>query len=1516
MGNCKYKLNINNSEILFKSDEELTSYLLNNNVKSGEAIKYSFDLSERQKQITSAINNAVTDARYGNSKAQSTINYLAAEHNINGKNKLLTPDFDTENYLKNAVNKKIEDLIKSNSITEDQIDSYKDSIRKELEAELDEDNIMRKNSMAIHELVSTVIKTSIISQEVVTAINNFIDSVDRFTNNNKLTYSNEQKANYYKIIYSELVKFNTAINSLGNTIISKPNLISEDALSVKDRPDFVVVDSNGNAHIVDVTFSRKSLSDWDSSKRLSQDYKLGIQRQLLESHVPTNRSGLYIAPFIMPSMDLENFSFSSLSDRVSENRSLDFYAGDISKTLKTLLPTKFTKLHIQNDNLSKNSEDLISAILPTSYVIRSKFAIEDKESLLKKIKEKKEEGEPYKYNNTLINKVIKCATEQELNDSIDKYIKEYNADKHSEVFKLSRQIKLSIKDQLGYIDFGKDSSKDIINKSLEKYLKGDWEFLDNDIFLNQGLLVFKNNNYKTIEVVSVTTNNLSPVRNLGLGNTLLGKFRNNNDASKDSRIQPASVTNIEIIRTLALLNNIPELFSNYTLSNIKVLNYRDVQSDYANLNDIIHNFNQLFAIANSKDKLPVKNNFENNTIKRSDEFEELYGEILSHLTSSSNPQLKELGKGAREDIKDAELNWLIKIQKRLLSFYPSLNKSAEIVSDFDTPEKQLLKLVSDGILFYSKIKLSFDYNVPQYGVKLSDIMHPLHTLWTGESREFDAKNNRIAGIFQGSYFRTTDDMLSEDITKLHDLISLAHSKVRDAYAKIQNKITNKTNEYYKACNRSGLEKILLGMANPYHSVLLETKENSKDLSTQFIYKDPYNMNVNLKDHERDYLKFILWETYKFKKAIGSEFFDMDYKDAEKHEKFKEFLNDDAYLQVPLMKKMDLSKWGTLTTDTLRQTIGKRWEEFKDTLDPRNVTELQRKSSEDQINASYTMYNEFNIAPEFREKLINEYGVNYFEVNQDTLALKFAFSSIRENVMNQILPIINAATTVIKYHGQQSGDSESVKKAMDDFYKQLRISVYGASPIKGEIAEPIAAIKKVQQIASIMFITMRPALMFKELITGTIKNVSYAWTKVYGDSSFTQADLTAAYGKVLFSKAQSPVDFTIVDNLNIRYGIANMDINGIVKKSKTDRLGIFKFFSDNLYWMNSAPDYVNRLTLFVAKMIHDGCYDAHYIDKNGEFIYDPTKDKRFEVYFKKRKQYDFKFAQNDKDYNDQRSLYLSMLSDFNEENVKMGMTVLDEKKDLIPKAYTQKERESIKVFSDMAYGFYDHERSALWKHTAFGSIFGQFLTFWPSKVKYYFGKESKSKYGQYEQKYILDENGEKKFIWRKELKDEDGNLIGMEDTFENTGIKATHFMGSTYEGLMYSLGLTLRDIKNGNFDKTPKERKRRAMLAIHDLFMMLIAMLIARTLLEDFPDTEKMTYSDQAKQVTTKAVYKALNEFNPYESVFNSFRWEPAFAGMLGNMYDAFTGVFTGDTDLDKFFRRNFKMLEIIPRIKE
>ena len=94
----------------------------------------------------------------------------------------------------------------------------------------------------------------------------------------------------------------------------QPNLLNKDA-RVKDRPDLVVVDEKGEPHIIDVTLSRKPYILWDSAKKLNEDYKLAIQRRLLESIAPVDRTALYVAPFELPSvgkvLDLTTFKNTS-----------------------------------------------------------------------------------------------------------------------------------------------------------------------------------------------------------------------------------------------------------------------------------------------------------------------------------------------------------------------------------------------------------------------------------------------------------------------------------------------------------------------------------------------------------------------------------------------------------------------------------------------------------------------------------------------------------------------------------------------------------------------------------------------------------------------------------------------------------------------------------------------------------------------------------------------------------------------------------------------------------------------------------------------------------------------------------------------------------------------------------------------------------------------------------------------------------------------------------------------------
>jgi hypothetical protein len=55
----------------------------------------------------------------------------------------------------------------------------------------------------------------------------------------------------------------------------------------------------------------------------------------------------------------------------------------------------------------------------------------------------------------------------------------------------------------------------------------------------------------------------------------------------------------------------------------------------------------------------------------------------------------------------------------------------------------------------------------------------------------------------------------------------------------------------------------------------------------------------------------------------------------------------------------------------------------------------------------------------------------------------------------------------------------------------------------------------------------------------------------------------------------------------------------------------------LYLNTIAPDNINRMILFVAKMIADGTYEAHTLNKDGQLVYDISKDERVSYFWKNR-----------------------------------------------------------------------------------------------------------------------------------------------------------------------------------------------------------------------------------------------------------------------------------------------------------
>ena len=76
---------------------------------------------------------------------------------------------------------------------------------------------------------------------------------------------------------------------------------------------------------------------------------------------------------------------------------------------------------------------------------------------------------------------------------------------------------------------------------------------------------------------------------------------------------------------------------------------------------------------------------------------------------------------------------------------------------------------------------------------------------------------------------------------------------------------------------------------------------------------------------------------------------------------------------------------------------------------------------------------------------------------------------------------------------------------------------------------------------------------------------------------------------------------LLSKLCLKYRISNTDVGRIAERAKTGRNGIFNT-TNWLYSTLRGPDFLNRMTLFVAKCMHDGVWNAFSLDKNGDLKY--------------------------------------------------------------------------------------------------------------------------------------------------------------------------------------------------------------------------------------------------------------------------------------------------------------------------
>jgi hypothetical protein len=238
----------------------------------------------------------------------------------------------------------------------------------------------------------------------------------------------------------------------------------------------------------------------------------------------------------------------------------------------------------------------------------------------------------------------------------------------------------------------------------------------------------------------------------------------------------------------------------------------------------------------------------------------------------------------------------------------------------------------------------------------------------------------------------------------------------------------------------------------------------------------------------------------------------------------------------------------------------------------------------------------------------------YELNLETLLLKHQFAYIMKDRIDSVFPLIKASMIHLTTQAFINQNSEGKPFVNDLKYAEdyIKNKIRNESIIDEKFREANEAINKLKGLASTLVLGFSPVQFLYQSIQGIWNDISLIIRKPDGTDAFTLSNMLQAAKIVYADLAHYGDRPSLIESLNRVYGVNDMDMNSYIDHIKSDQNGLFNF--KNMVWkFASRPDYYNRMTIFVAKMINEGSLDAHSIDENGNLVYDSSKDARYRAY---------------------------------------------------------------------------------------------------------------------------------------------------------------------------------------------------------------------------------------------------------------------------------------------------------------
>lgn len=1152
--------------------------------------------------------------------------------------------------------------------------------------------------------------------------------------------------------------------------------------------DNLVIGTDGSLHIYNYKLTSTPVSEWKAVKEEKYRYQMALLKRILQYNgFDTSRMTMHIVPIrVEYSDDMSEIK----SATVYSSNSIDMPVGEAFNKYDTM-----AKYHIKSNMKIEPIKSKIISTINTNL----NFIFKERNINLKGIQKTAEEWIKFNYTSKWENRIRKVDAPDhayelffddefsnpvkivnpakpldnpELKQAVMEHLAEINTNNSEFLGKIIADIQAS--KRLGYsiLERGKSRNMQIagafIGKSLEKYINSyrevngvkeyEWDLISNDTLLDANILLFKNRSDQ-IDIVCLSNYNLRALAKFNDQLNIMGSYIKDASSSTRGLINyHSNYANIEAVRTMTILNEvIPQLTQdNFILGEMRVISPQNGgMMELYSMESLNKNLFQevLRVVKSNQPEFNMTNNF--SKAKYVDPIDLLvsdYYRIMqtSSLNAAEKQEIADLGFQNLESLstreqKKVELKAIIEkifeVDPTIASMKPgAILQSAK--SDSNRERRALANLYilcQDAYCYYSGIKVANEYKI-------------------GKGYEYGMIQTKVPNqTYQGvvsAFIQTVDDIAF---------------KVKSEYSHIY----NFTMDFYNRSGFGDLRASLLGDQAKAFENLYERDSSNKLLMR---FRNPYSRDnfVPMTEAEKQYLKRVLFEFAKIRSKIYGFKFDFKSYDAPG---LLEFIdkNKGWYFNPPLERASS----ATMRTRSVKDRFDNWVQDAKLLL--RNPKEsfnraVQGIGTEQEADLMEKTFDTLNLRNPFimgdgftggessRSELLNSHQDGYFETNVENLLAHYLEKYIQTSEFNKTLIGVKGTLLQLEMLGEAVGEENragiaQTTKMIQDYIKQ---NMFNVSIMEPESQRIIAWLEPFRGLVSKAYIAGNITSMFRDTFEGVWQNSMRVLNKYQTD--IDSKSLAAAYREVTKASFTSVRNITIIDELCKTYRLSNLDVARISEGLTTSRSGILNV-ENWMYATLRSPDFLNRMVLFVAKCMKDGCWEAFDL-KDNKLVYDWRKDKRYSVYADKSKE-------GTEEYQQQKIAYYNAIRQYNANHPDNTIEYTDD----LPEAYSNEQIQQMRQVSNSIYGAYDKSMRAKYEHTALGLTFAMFSTWMNGAIANYFTKP-----GQYADS-IMDQEQDV---------DGSGNLLFM----DTNGIEVTQIQtGDSIQYIYTETGEAVQDPSN-------------------------------------------------------------------------------------------------------------------------